>query len=390
MKVYLVKKLVSITFFNLLLIAGVIQGFVFNIVTLFYKKKFSKVIVFLNLTVLFLSLNNLQAWLIDNGYSSNLFFIKQLLVPWYLLIFPMFYGFLINYLKADKKELRTLLRFSIFLFSVELLIRILLIINAYSSSPDLDDSVIKLYTSFEEMFNAAFGFFVVFRSGYLVFMQKSKYQYILKYDDIKWIKIFLVLGSVIILFWISAIVIYNIYNNNSAYYPLRLGTSILLYWIGYQGFYRYNIVNDRILLRNSLSSNQFQSNLSSESNQIVVQTKENDYSKYKDEFDTIHDYILNEQRYLDSQLSLEKLAQEQQMSVSHLSKVINTCSDYNFSDYINALRIEQAKKLFSDSNFDKYTNVAIGLECGFNSKSTFYSAFKKFTSLTPTEYRKIN
>lgn len=380
----------SITFFNLLLIAGVIQGFVFNIVTLFYKKKFGKVIVFLNLTVLFLSLNNLQAWLIANGYSSSLFFIKQLLVPWYLLIFPMFYGFLINYLKLEKHKLKSLLRFSIFLFLAELLIRISLIIYVSNYSSELDDTIIKSYTSLEEMLNATFGFFVLFSSGYLVFKQKSKYQYILKYDDIKWIKIFLILGGIIILFWIFAIILYNIYNNNSAYYPLRLGTSILLYWIGYQGFYRYNIVNDRILLRNTLSSNQFQSNLSPSSNQILIENKESDYTRYKNEFDDVHDYILREQRYLDSNLSLEKLAQEQKMSVSHLSKVINTCGDYNFSDYINSLRVEQAKKLLSDSNFDKYTNVSIGLECGFNSKSTFYSAFKKFTSTTPTEYRKIS
>ena len=48
-----------------LLIGGVIQGFGFNLVTLFIKKKFTKVIVFLNLVVLFISLNNLQRILID-------------------------------------------------------------------------------------------------------------------------------------------------------------------------------------------------------------------------------------------------------------------------------------------------------------------------------------
>lgn len=84
---------------NFLLIAGVLQGFGFNLVTIFVKKKFDKVIIFLNLTVLFISLNNLQAWLIDSGYSSNLFLIKHLLVPWYLLVFPMFYAFTSNFLR---------------------------------------------------------------------------------------------------------------------------------------------------------------------------------------------------------------------------------------------------------------------------------------------------
>ena len=67
------------------------------------------------------------------------------------------------------------------------------------------------------------------------------------------------------------------------------------------------------------------------------------------------------------------LAEKQKISVSHLSKLINSFSNYNFSDYINSLRIEQAKKLLDDDSFDQYTIVAIGLESGFNSKSTFYN-----------------
>ena len=62
---------------NFLLIAGVLQGFGFNLVTIFVKKKFDKVVIFLNLTVLFISLNNLQRWLIDNEFISDLFLIQQ-------------------------------------------------------------------------------------------------------------------------------------------------------------------------------------------------------------------------------------------------------------------------------------------------------------------------
>ena len=60
-----------------LLIGGVIQGFGFNLVTLFIRKKFTKVIVFLNLVVLFISLNNLQRILIDADFFSISFLLKQ-------------------------------------------------------------------------------------------------------------------------------------------------------------------------------------------------------------------------------------------------------------------------------------------------------------------------
>ena len=67
---------------------------------------------------------------------------------------------------------------------------------------------------------------------------------------------------------------------------------------------------------------------------------------------------------------------------------MNTYAGSNFSDYINSYRVEEAKKLLADTTFDNYTIVAVGLECGFNSKSTFYNAFKKFTGVTPTVYKK--
>jgi len=75
------------------------------------------------------------------------------------------------------------------------------------------------------------------------------------------------------------------------------------------------------------------------------------------------------------------------MSVSGLSKTINTYSNVNFSDFVNSFRVDKVKELLASQEFSEYTIVAIGLECGFNSKSTFYSAFKKNTGVTPVQYR---
>lgn len=368
------------SFFSLLLIAGAIQGFAFNAFTILKQKKVSKVIIYLNLMVLFLSLNNLQAWLIDNGYQSNFFFIKWLKVPWYMLLFPMFYLFLIHYMQVESR-LRKLLQISVVTFSIEMILRIAIMSYTYYFIEDLDSYLIVSYTNIEEIFNAVFGIIIVYKSSFLVFKQKERYQYILSYDDVNWIKVFLRLGALIIAFWVMAIVIHNTTGNMSAYLPLRLGTSVLLYWIGYQGFFRYKIVKDRISLRNHISNDHIQ-------NLAIVLPKNNDISsKHEKDLKKINQYITTEQRFLDAGLTMNALAQELHMSASHLSKIINTYSDYNFSDYINSFRVEQAKKLLSDIDFEDYTIVAIGLECGFNSKSTFYSAFKKMTSLTPTQYR---
>lgn len=367
-------------FFNFLLIAGAVQGFIFNGFTLFSEKKVDKVIIFLNLTVFFLSLNNLQAWLIAKDFRFDFFFLRQFLVPWYMFIMPMFYMFLIYYLKIQDK-VRSFLKIAIVLFVLELILRSIFILNA----SETDISSIKMYTRVEEMVNAVFSIFLFYKCFRIVFEKSKLLDFIANYDDIKWLKIFLILGGCVLGFWILAIVLNTYFDDYRAYYPLRLATSILLYWIGYQGTSRYTLLHDRIMLRGKLAALKPET-----AKNVAAETKKDLSEKHQQEFETIAGYILSEQRFLDAKLSLEQLAEELDISAGHLSKLINTCSDYNFSDYINSLRVAQAKELLKDDDFDNYTIVAIGLECGFNSRSTFYTAFKKFTDLTPSEYRKTH
>jgi AraC-like DNA-binding protein len=370
--------------FSLLLIAGAIHGFMFNAFTFFYKKKFTKVILFLNLTVFFISLNNLQAWLGDNGYYFNSFFYQKFLVPWYMLILPMFYAFLVHYLKIQTK-LNSFVGISLGVFFLEVILRFGLIQYVLNSNYNADDLIAR-YTAVEEVLNAIFGLFIFIKSSYLVFKQTDLFDFILGYDDIRWLRIFLRLGAIVFLFWVFAIVLFNITGSEEAYQPLRLSTSILLYWIGYQGFYRYHIVEDRIFLRTQITSTRSLKVAQKTSGEVKNSASE----KYADEFQKIDGYVLSNQRFLDPKISMELLSEELNISTSHFSKVVNSVSKQNFSDYINSYRVEQSKKLLADPAFENYTIVAIGLECGFNSKSTFYTAFKKFTSQTPTEFRSQN
>ncbi|WP_106791816.1 helix-turn-helix domain-containing protein [Aquimarina sp. Aq78] len=103
------------------------------------------------------------------------------------------------------------------------------------------------------------------------------------------------------------------------------------------------------------------------------------------------DFLMKEAKiYRDPNLGLDSMAKKLNISGNYLSQLVNKLSGYNFTDYVNRYRIKDAKFKLRNPNFINYTIIAIALESGFNSKSTFYSAFKKLTGISPKEYRKIS
>lgn len=59
-----------------------------------------------------------------------------------------------------------------------------------------------------------------------------------------------------------------------------------------------------------------------------------------------------------------------------------------FYDYINGLRVEHAKILLRQEPAMAVTDVAFA--SGYNSKNSFYNAFKRHTGASPTEFRAAN
>lgn len=92
--------------------------------------------------------------------------------------------------------------------------------------------------------------------------------------------------------------------------------------------------------------------------------------------------------FLDSTLTLAALAERVGLPAHHLSQVINEQCGQNFADFVNSYRIEEAKRRLHDPHFAHYSILAISEDSGFHSKSTFNTAFKKHTGLTPSEFRK--
>jgi AraC-like DNA-binding protein len=67
--------------------------------------------------------------------------------------------------------------------------------------------------------------------------------------------------------------------------------------------------------------------------------------------------------------------------------VVNSLYHKNFHEFVNHHRIAFAKQLLDNDHAQRQTSLVLSLESGFRSTSTFYSAFKKETGVTPSEYR---
>ena len=97
--------------------------------------------------------------------------------------------------------------------------------------------------------------------------------------------------------------------------------------------------------------------------------------------------LMNDQFiYRDDMLSLARLSKMLHVTPHQLSELINTEYKKNFFNYINAYRIDEAKKILLDHPAE--TILTIAYQVGFNSSSSFYTAFKKMTGTTPGAYRK--
>lgn len=88
--------------------------------------------------------------------------------------------------------------------------------------------------------------------------------------------------------------------------------------------------------------------------------------------------------YLDPNLSLQKLSRHVGALPNQVSQTLNEQIGASFFDYIAQHRIEAAKPMILDA---KASSLAVSLDVGFNSRSTFYKAFKRETGMTPKAFR---
>ncbi|MEO1261118.1 MAG: helix-turn-helix domain-containing protein [Bacteroidota bacterium] len=100
----------------------------------------------------------------------------------------------------------------------------------------------------------------------------------------------------------------------------------------------------------------------------------------------LEEVMATEKLFLHSDLSLQQLASQLNISTGVLSKTINVGFNKNFNEFINAFRVEEVKRKLGDPKNAHLTVLAVGMESGFSSKATFNRVFKKIEGISPSQY----
>ncbi|MBK9415442.1 MAG: AraC family transcriptional regulator [Bacteroidetes bacterium] len=118
---------------------------------------------------------------------------------------------------------------------------------------------------------------------------------------------------------------------------------------------------------------------------LVYKLSEMQFGNLSDQIDKI---FSSGKVYLQNDYSLAQLGKDLGIPAYQASELINRKYGATFYDVINQQRIDEVKRRLSDPKFEHLSILGIAMDCGFNSKSSFNSAFRKFTGKTPSEYKK--
>lgn len=351
--------------FNIIILLGIIHGLIFSVILFLNKKLRNRTNNYLALTILSLGLSNLQYWLKDVNLIKSF---DVLFIPFEFLMLPFFFFYVKSFLQKEiNKYEKWLLIFPFFFF----------IIHQYIFTVEIFGiNFIETFNLIIEYISIIFSIAIIL----IVFKLILNYEKENRNDNLKiktrWLKQILCIGIILCILWFLSLTIFDYLFTKGYYkfYPLWIGMSVLIYWLAYTSIFQMNVFNQRKAIR-SKSKAYSNDNYSGKNSEDIA------YNKIKST-------IINEKLYLNPKLSLMQLSEILNLSEGYISQVFNANSDTNFTDFINQLRIEVSKQMLTSTDFKNYTVESIGLECGFNSKSSFYTAFKKFTNKTPVQYKK--
>jgi AraC-like DNA-binding protein len=172
-----------------------------------------------------------------------------------------------------------------------------------------------------------------------------------------------------------------------ANYILGLVMAVIIYYLGYRALTQPQVFGDRDYPAWQADTNWklFWGSLRFDKETVPDQDH---VEKELQLLEQLQNYMEKERPYKNSDLSLAELSSKTKIPQYLLSRIINGRLDQNFFDFVNEYRIKEVTNRLKDPADSQFTILSLAMDAGFNSKSSFNSAFRKSTGTTPSAYRK--
>jgi AraC-like DNA-binding protein len=171
--------------------------------------------------------------------------------------------------------------------------------------------------------------------------------------------------------------------------PVSLAIAVLVYLIGYMGLkqpevFRYETAEYPIPIRPTASAQ-----VDQPADPVTSRYERSglDAAEASEIRQSLLDVMDRQQPWKESELTLADLATRLGTSPHKLSEVLNSAMSQTFYDFVNGYRVKEVQRRIEAGEAERRKMLALALDAGFASKSTFNQAFKKHTNLTPSDYR---
>lgn len=361
----------NISFIALFNLIGIIHGFVLSFIVLYSKFFRNTTNFYLGITLLFISIAGMNNWFWDLG--ENPFLIAVLDIFLWQFLYPV--TLFIYLLKATKNEalVKKAHYFFIPFIILSLLNLSIVLQNIYGiyKFSFLTKDIIANFYKLIYLLSAVFPILILGLSIKYVFYKN-------KANDTLWVKSIWVVMLVLTLFGSIIELIRWLTDTRMPLTYLWVLVTFFTYWLVFKGFYKFKLTNELYEIK-------IQTIASKKSKKKYTHTKHsNNY------IDNLYKLISEQKIHQDSNINRDIVAEKLGISSGYLSNLIRQTPYLNFSDFINHYRIEDAKHMILNPDFEKYSLLAIGLEAGFKSKTTYYNAFKKELKMTPNQFKEAH
>ncbi len=381
---------IQVGIFDVIIFLGIFQGLLLSLFFIKNVQSNRKPNIYQGLLLLALSLAIFEEWLNNTGFIVKVLYLTNFTESFNFVFGPLFYFYIYSSLNPDSKK-RTWIHFIPFLFwTFYMVFQFIqpdeMKYNSYiqTKHPDWGYLNFSYVISDDPLDIRRFvnplmilQLFIYISASVFILLKKfrSLNQHIFRTDN----ELLQILRNTTLHFIILIVlvvimkIIFGMRSDIGGYIVASY-VSFVIYTTTWQIMNRSDFFNNPGSFFSFPVLKYQKSSLSDEKKEIILQKITGEMEK--------NSYFTN------NLASLSGLAKQINESSHHVSQVINEKLNKNFFELLAFYGVEYAKKLIEEDKDTKLTVEELADLVGYNSKSSFNIAFKKYTSKTPSEYRK--